>query len=401
MNQALPNFVAFKKPGFFLLLLCMLLAFQRGNAQHCFPGFHASADGNTVTFDDQSTADGNITAYHWDFGDGQTSTEQDPGHTYAVPGTYNVCLVITAENPACTATFCHHVVVAHPPAGVCHAAFAAHQSNPAQQTIEFTDQSTSNGTISSWAWDFGDGQTSTAHSPGHTYAEPGTYLVCLTITDDGGCTSHVCHHVIVHHLVSNACHAAFTVHPGAANLDLQFTNSSSGTGIHTTYSWEFGDGTTSTEENPQHTYAHAGHFTVCLFITDTTTGCTSHSCHTVNVHHVGNHHPHHSQHPQEEVAAAPKVGPNKDRTTPSFRKMSVYPNPAVSAIYVVYQVEVAAPVKFELYSLTGARVLTLEEKAQPAGAYTEAIPVGNLVPGVYMLKITVDGSTQVHRISVQ
>jgi PKD repeat protein len=488
MNQTLPNFVTSKKPRFFLLILCVLLSFQRGNTQHCFPGFQYSVDGNAVTFNDQSTADGTITAYNWNFCDGQTSAEQNPTHTYAASGTYNACLTITAHNPSCTDTYCHHVVVVHPPSGVCQAAFIAHQPNPAHQTVDFTDQSTSDGTIGSWVWDFGDGSTSTDQNPSHTYAQPGTYLVCLIITDndgvctshvclhvvvhhppagvcqavfnahqpdpahltidftdqstsdgtigswawdfgdghtsteqnpshtyaqpgtylvcliiannDGNCTSHACHHIVVPHPVTNECHAAFTVHVDASGFSVQFTNTSAGTTDHTTYSWDFGDGdTTSTEGSPHHIYAHSGHYTVCLFIADTTTGCSSHICQNINVHHGGVHH-YHPQLEHIEGVAASKTEPRGDRIMSPSAQIVVYPNPAIDAIQVVYQIPVTAKVKFELYSLIGAKVVELAENAKPAGTYTEFIRVGNLPTGEYVLKVIVDGIPHVRQITV-
>mgnify|MGYP001267180224 CR=1 FL=1 len=489
MNQVLPNLVASKKPVLSLLLMCVLLTFQRGNAQHCFLGFQYTVDGNIVAFDDQSTADGNITSYSWNFGDGHASTEQNPTHQYAAPGTYNACLTINAHNPSCTATYCHHVVVVHPPAGVCQAAFIvhqpnpahqiidftdqstsdgtigswawdfgdghtsteqnpshtyaepgtylvcliimdddggctshvcqhvvvhhppagvcnalfiAHQPNPAHQTIDFTDQSTSNGTIGSWAWDFGDGHTSTEQNPSHTYAEPGTYLVCLIITNNNGaCTSHICQHVIVHHPPANDCHAAFTAHVETSGFGVQFTNTSAGTTSHTTYRWDFGDGdTTFTEESPHHAYAHSGHYTVCLFLADATTGCSSHICQNINVHHGGVHHYHPILEHIEGVPAS-KIEPRADHIISPPEQMTIYPNPVVGAVQVVYQITATAKIKFELYSLSGARVIELAESAQPAGEYTEVVPVGDLPPGEYVLKMTVDGTPHVRRIMVQ
>ena len=400
MNQTLTSFVTSQIPRFLLLLLCMLFSFQQGNAQHhCSPSFHFTTDGNTVIFDDQSTADGNITGYEWDFGDGNTSTEQNPTHTYAAPGTYNVCLTITAHNPNCTATFCHHVIVHHPPPGVCHAAFSAHQPDPAQPTFDFTDQSTSDGNIGTWEWDFGDGNTSTDQNPTHTYASPGVYLVCLIITDDdGGCTSHVCHHVVVHHAPPSGCHAAFTYHLDAHGLDVQFTNTSTETTAHTTYLWNFGDGTTSTEKNPHHTYAHPGHYTVCLFIEDMTTGCSSHICYTINVHHGGHHHFHHPHHMEAKAVKEESI---TERTLPSTQLVAIYPNPVVDFVKIVYQIRVAAKVKFEMYSLTGARVAALAESVESIGEHTQIFSVGNLTPGVYVLKMTVDGAPYIQQIAVQ
>src|SRR5687768_13457285 len=213
MKQLLLTYSTFQKAGFFLLTFFIALLWQSGNSQHCTPGFHATVDGYTVVFDDNSTADGDITSYSWDFGDGASSDEQNPTHTYANSGTFNVCLTIVAHNPGCTATFCHHVVIHGPPPGHCNASFTAHQPDPEQPVIDFTDGSTSDGTIGAWSWDFGDGNSSTDQNPTHTYAEPGNYLVCLTIIDDdGACTDHVCHQVTIHHPPAGNCHALYSVH---------------------------------------------------------------------------------------------------------------------------------------------------------------------------------------------
>lgn len=402
MNQTLTSFATSKKPRFFLLLLFAMLSFQQGNAQHCFPGFHFTVNGNTVAFDDQSTADGTITGYVWDFGDGNTSTEQNPTHTYAVPGTYNVCLTITAHNPNCTATFCHHVVIHHPPPGECHAAFAVHQPDPTEPTFDFTDQSTSDGNIGTWEWDFGDGNTTNDQNPSHTYAAPGVYLVCLTITDDdGGCTSHVCHHAVVHHPPPSECHAVFTYHLDPHGLGVQFTNTSTGTTAHTTYLWDFGDGTTSTLENPHHTYAHPGHYTVCLFIADTTTDCSSHICYNINVHHGGHHHFHDPHNDGNKAVSALKDESPTERSVAPIELMVVYPNPVVDFVKIVFQVQVAANVKFEIYSLTSAKVAALAESVRSIGEHTQIFSVGNLTPGVYVLKMTVDGVPHIQQIVVQ
>lgn len=401
MNKSISNLTAYKSSSIIFFFLFSVLVFQQGNAQHCFPGFHISANGNTISFSDVSTADGTITAYNWDFGDGHSSTDQNPVHTYAAPGTYNVCLTITAHNPNCTATFCHHVIVVFDPMGVCHAAFAAHQPNLNHPIIEFSDQSTSDGIIGSWFWDFGDGNSSSEQNPSHSYAAPGTYLVCLTITDeDGICTSTLCQHVVVHHQPVAVCQAAFSIHPDPTGLVIQFTNTSTGTTNHTTYLWDFGEGTTSTEENPAHSYVHSGHYIVCLFITDTTTGCTSHSCHMINVHHPGFQQYLLNQVQMEEIVVL-KSESSVERSAMTKARLAIYPNPVSDILKIDYQIPNPAVVKFGIYSVSGVEVVTLREGVKPAGEHSEIISVKNLLPAVYVLKITLDGIPQVYRIVVQ
>ncbi|MBK9450818.1 MAG: PKD domain-containing protein [Bacteroidetes bacterium] len=97
----------------------------------------------------------------------------------------------------------------------CNATFGYHHSMHSL-TLQFGDASTSGHSITSWLWDFGDGHTSTAQNPTHTFAHHGVYNVCLTIHDSHGCSHTSCHHITVnglfsvshHHPVHHLHHAA-------------------------------------------------------------------------------------------------------------------------------------------------------------------------------------------------
>ncbi|NVK63460.1 MAG: PKD domain-containing protein [Flavobacteriales bacterium] len=130
----------------------------------------------TVDFTDAST---NMDAWSWDFGDGNTSTQQNPTHTYATGGTYTVCLIATS---ACDAdTVCTTVTVSD-----CVSPTSSFtETLSSNGVVDFTSTSTSNGTTT-FAWDFGDGGTSTDENPSYTYTANGTYTVCLTVTDSCG-----------------------------------------------------------------------------------------------------------------------------------------------------------------------------------------------------------------------
>jgi len=136
----------------------------------------------TVYFTNSSSG---ATSYSWTFGDGGTSTATNPSHTYNAAGTYTVSLTATNACGNDTQTRSNYITV------TCTAPVASFVGGPtsgdAPLTVNFTDQSTS---ATSWSWTFGDGGTSTAQNPSHTYTSAGTYSVGLTVTNSCGSDSY-------------------------------------------------------------------------------------------------------------------------------------------------------------------------------------------------------------------
>lgn len=133
----------------------------------------------TVQFTNLST--GSPSQWRWDFGDGAISAIQHPTHSYALPKTYTVTLTVTRTSTGEPSTVVKHnaITVTYPPL---QADFTAvPRFGLAPLLVQFTDQST--GGIISRRWDFGDGSTSTALNPSHTYTALGYYTVTLTVTD--------------------------------------------------------------------------------------------------------------------------------------------------------------------------------------------------------------------------
>ncbi|MFQ6125062.1 MAG: right-handed parallel beta-helix repeat-containing protein [Candidatus Heimdallarchaeota archaeon] len=138
-----------------------------------------------IDFIDTSTdADGKITSWEWDFGDGATSMDQNSSHQYTNKGEYMVKLTVT-DNDGLSATVEQTITLRNLPPT---ASFSYSLSSPTVgEEILFTDASFDpDGTISAWAWDFGDGMTSTEVNPTHTYETPRSYPVTLRVTDDEG-----------------------------------------------------------------------------------------------------------------------------------------------------------------------------------------------------------------------
>ena len=131
--------------------------------------------------------------------------------------------------------------------------------------MQFTDESTGN--PATWIWDFGDGNTSTLENPTNTYVNDGTYSVTLTEGNSLGQNETTQAAYIV--VGSSAPVAAFTASPvsGTLPLSVQFTDTSTNSPV--SWIWDFGDGGTSTEENPSHIYSNPGTYTVSLTATNT------------------------------------------------------------------------------------------------------------------------------------
>ncbi len=135
-----------------------------------------------VAFTDSTT--GGATAWNWDFGDGQTSTQQSPTHTYSTSGIFNVTLNATNAAGYSVESKTAYITIISPPV----ANFAANVTSGGRPlTVRFTDEST--GSPTSWSWNFGDGQTSTSQNPTHTYSSSGTFTVSLTATNSAGSDS--------------------------------------------------------------------------------------------------------------------------------------------------------------------------------------------------------------------
>lgn len=222
--------------------------------------------GEPINFQDISTvATGSILGWFWDLGDGNVSQLQDPIHNYSSAGTFNVTLQVTTA-AGCSASILKTVTVYPLPVpdftftGICQG-----------QNVQFNNASTVGaGNINSWQWNFGDGLTSSQQNPNHQFAAPGTYNVSLIVATAGGCADSITKQVTIFSLPS----ALFTGTNVCNGASTNFTDLSSVIGNNiNAWSWDFGDGSLSSQQNPSHTYSGAGNYNVNLIVTSAN-GCT-------------------------------------------------------------------------------------------------------------------------------
>lgn len=247
----------------------------------CISNFTFSGNGaapSAVTFTNTSVGTGYSS--YWSFGDGTSSTVQNPTHTYTNAGVYNVMLAITrnAGGVTCSDTIIKSITIS--PASNCVASFTYTHAPINLLEYTFTAQTATN--TQTYTWDFGDNTTatSTTGTVNHQYAQGGVYVVCLTVTNFNGCSNTSCQTIQVSS--PTGCQANYSSSNNTTNpLTVSFTNTSIGS--FTSIKWVFGDGSDATVQNPTHTYAQSGTYTVCMVIKSNNTACNDSICKTITV----------------------------------------------------------------------------------------------------------------------
>lgn len=243
-------------------------------------GPYSGTVGTAISFDGTGSgdADGSISAYAWDFGDGGTASGPTPTHSYAVDETYTVTLTVT-DNDGLTGSDTTTATI-NPARG--NAPPVARANGPYSGTegaaIQFSSNGSTDpdGTIASYAWDFGDGSTSLAANPSHSYLAAGTYTVTLTVTDNAGDTASDSTSAVIEVVLDNLPPTADANGPysGYVGNVIAFDGSASSDpdGVIVAYDWDFGDGALAADAGPMpsHVYAAAGEYTVTLTVIDDT-----------------------------------------------------------------------------------------------------------------------------------
>lgn len=252
-----------------VLFCCLWIGIISAHAQVPAPDFSASTVSGcgplAVNFKDLST--GAPIYWTWDLGNGQISSLQNPSTVYTTPGTYTVTLIVKNKNGANSIRKTDYITVFPYPS----ASFGSNLTLAcAPANVLFNDLSTPGmGTITERTWDFGDGATSSLLNPSHTYSGTGYFTVTLKVKNSGGCsnTASRARYIRVvqgaqpnftYTQVSNSCTAPY---------QLDFINQTAGPG-NLSYSWNFGNGNTSTQDNPTAiSYPSNGNYTVILTAT--------------------------------------------------------------------------------------------------------------------------------------
>jgi PKD repeat protein len=215
--------------------------------------------GEPVQFTDSSKDQ--VISWEWDFGDGKTSNVRNPRYSFSKPGFYIVTL--TLGSPSGKRRVRRTI-------GVMPSTDASFSYSPASpkigQLVQFID--TTSGSPTSWLWRFGDGGTSTAQKPSHSYQAAGLYTVTLVTGTISGSeresrTLTVSAAASAPTLASSFAHSPGSPAPGQV---VQFTDTS--TGSPTSWQWNFNDASASSVQNPSHAFSNSGSYNVTLVVSN-------------------------------------------------------------------------------------------------------------------------------------
>ncbi|HBX52279.1 MAG TPA: hypothetical protein DEH02_14540 [Bacteroidales bacterium] len=212
-----------------------------------------------ILFSDISSGSSPIVQRNWIFSDGFTSSDSSFTRTFTSSGTYTVCLYITSST-GCTDSICQTIIVNIPL--ICSASFSFSNTN-CENCYDFSGYSPD--TVVSWQWNFGNGATSNLQNPSYIFADSGLYIVCLTIVTSTGCTYTVCQNIYVN--LTPSCNVDFTFSNNVCPNCFNFNDISEGTII--SRAWDFGNGETSSLQNPYYVFPDSGNYNVCLTVQKT------------------------------------------------------------------------------------------------------------------------------------
>jgi PKD repeat protein len=334
-------------------------------ASSCNASFNYSPSStNPLSINFTNTSTGAGVNYYWSFGDGGVINQSSPNHVYAAAGMYTVCLIALDTAGAVCDSTCMPIIVSSTSTG-CNAAYTFTVN---MNGVSFVNTSTGGSFCN---WNFGDGNFfAGCNPPVHVYTAPGAYQVCLTIYDST-CQSTLCDTVIING--PPPCQASFTFTNQSNNFS--FVNTSTGT---FNCSWAFGDGSTSTVCNPNHTYTANGIYGVCLTISQPGTPCQSTVCDTVVVTNVG-------------ITNLHNLSTN----------FNIYPNPTEGNSNIVFNLSAVSHVALNVYDLLGNKLLVLAPIVLQSGSNTLPIQLNKVPKGLYIISLQVNENIGYQKIQIE
>lgn len=308
-----------------------------------------------------NTSYGNYNAIRWSFGNGQSSTGSPETVLYTQAGVYPVCLSvysIQGNDTVCQNTTCRNFSTQTSSAS-CRASFSF--STSGQNNYQFINLSTGTGLV--YSWKVNGIQLGQARNFSYTFPGSGMYTVCMRIMkQDSTCVDELCRNILINQYgtLSNQYQASFEYQadPSVSGL-IQFTNT---TAIFHSSSWDFGDGSSSPDNNPGHVYLNSGTYTVCLLSINAKDSVSTMEC--------------------KDIVVDRATGISEN----SLVIGSVYPNPFEHTLNINLLNKTSDAISIRMLDVSG-RVMGVWEEKSVSGHQEISIKTPELPAGMYILQV--------------
>ncbi len=345
--------------------------------------YTVNSSNNTVVFTNNSTGTASTTTYQWYFGDASSSTVTSPAHQYSTSGNYVVSLY--ANN----STTCWDSVgtLISIPANTCNVQANFSHTVGSNGVVAFTDLSTGTTSNTSYFWYFGDGTTSNAASPTHTFASSGSYMMYLQVNNGNNC----------HDSINASINVTGIPCVANANFSLNPTGNPQNWAAIPAYpwnvsaaSWSWGDNSTSNSLYTSHQYSVAGNYNICLTVT-ATCGSTATACSTYSIYKgTGGQIIYVNVQAPAYTTAITEIN--------GIVSIRVYPNPSEGLVNLSIGQMAGVAMQSEVYNVTGSLVYsnTLVVGENGVGQ----MDLSHLAPGYYVIKTTVGGQVTTNKLLI-
>ena len=317
--------------------------------------FTSSANGPTINFSNNST-DG--TSYTWDFGDGNTSNLENPSHNYGLSGTYEVNLIVTND---CGSSEFNRTVIFDFSLPIINAGFSM-TTGCAPLEVQITDQTANDPTAWLWQMPGGSPETSTDQNPVVNYDQPGTYTISAEITNSDGSAAFEFTDIIV---VKDMPISDFEISSSGGSISI--VNNSVGA---ESYSWDFGDGQTSTDFEPEHSYSESGNYDVTLSVTN--------ECGTTTY-----------------IQSLNILLSTSTSNVEIFGQWTLSPNPSNGEVNISFENPLAESLNFQIKDIVGR---SIEEGTLSAGSQVKTFSISE--SGVFLVVLRKGNSIDVKKLIV-
>jgi PKD repeat protein len=331
-------------------------------------------------------------SYIWDFGDNTSGSGSNQTHTYQSNGTYTVWLTTYAVNPSdstqyCSATYSQTITVNNANGTNCSVGISSTYNGNGNYSFGAVANTsyTTYQSYTSWTVD-GISAGSNNDTLNYTFTTNGNHYVCVqqmfinSNAFSDTCFTSNCVQVSWYNSNNGSCQASYVLFQDSLNPTVYYGYNNS-TGNNLTYFWDFGDGTTSTQAFPAHTYSVTGYYTICLTVTDSAANCTSTYCDTAGVYRVAS-----SGGISSVTILGTNVGIDEEEEI-SNMNIVVAPNPVTDQTTLNIESLKSGKITLTITSVLG-QMISNESLNLSEGKNSIRLSTENLTSGIYFLSLS-------------